>query len=504
MSSLLAAVRRGRRSLLLGSMTLCLLAGAALSCVGDLGGDPGARVAAVFPTQISARGGDTLTLIGAGFTTSTTVQLGGEPVTAVDVVSQSEIRFVAPPLFAGPAKLTVGGATSEPTATITVLPLDLRFVEAPPYALPEAPDAGPETATTCAAQGDFDHDGDVDVITCSAGAPCRLLANDGRGNFTDSPSGAHGARFPAGTPDSRALVAADFDADGDLDLFLGVGTDGPGALLLNDGTATFAAATGALPADTDTLSAVAVGDLDGDGTLDLVIGNSTPDTTPLRIYFNTTEGGAPSFAPALLGSLPAADWIVSAIALADVDGDKDLDLLVATPGASDGIQIRLLLHDGDAFHEVPGGLPTGGVDAIAAFAVGDVDGDGSVDLVVTGAGQDRLFLNDGGGHFFDATGGAMPLDGSKGTSVALIDLDRDRDLDLVIGNAGAETRLYLNDGKGRFLDHTPVLPIRADATVWVGVANVDGDGDGDILVLNAAPEPSRLYLSVEPAANAPH
>ncbi len=164
----------------------------------------------------------------------------------------------------------------------------------------------------------------------------------------------------------------------------------------------------------------------------------------------------------------------------------------------------MLLNDGGLFDEASGGLPAGPKGAITALAVGDVNGDGAADILTIGAGQDRLLVNDGAGHFFDATTGSMPLDASKGTSAALVDLDRDRDLDLVIGNNGATTRLYLNDGKGRFADHTPLLPIRADETIWVGVANVDGDADSDLLVLNAAPGPARLYLSVEPLADDAH
>lgn len=508
-----------RRSRLAGSVGLALLvAGAWLSCASDPGAAPGIELTSLSPSQISARGGDSLTLRGSGFTSTLSLRLGGEPVEALELVSPTEVRFKAPPLFAGPAKMAVetpGVAAAGPGLTVEVLPLDLRFSEAPEYALPSRADV----TVAGAAMGDFDGDGTMDIITCAPKTSCRFLANDGRGNFTDTSSafqpdgGAPGdggiegdagpmgldPRFPAEILDVRALVAADFDGDGDLDLFVGVGENGPGAVYQNDGKGTFSSAgSGAVPPDGDAVTAVAVGDLDGDGRPDLVVANSTPDSVPLRIYFNAGTPTHIQLTSAPEGTVPERDWIVAAIALADLDGDGSLDLLLATPGATDGVELRLLLNHGTAFEVAKGRLPSDPPGAITALATGDVDGDGAMDIVVVGAGQDRLLLNDGAGHFFDATAGAMPLDASKGTSVALVDLDRDRDLDLVIGNAGAETRLYLHDGMGRFLDHTPLLPIRADATVWVGAANVDGDADQDLVILNAAPTPARLYLSVEP------
>lgn len=474
-----------------------LLAGAWLSGCGGGAADP--ELTEASPKRLSARGGETLTLRGSGFGEGTEVRLGGERMSTVKVVSAEKIEVTTPPLFAGPATVTIEtaeGQTAKLPGGVEVLPLDLRFSEAPPHALSWDPGLGINDA----ALGDFDGDGDFDVIACRDTVPCRLFRNDGRGNFADAPEGKSGPRFPEQPLDTRRIVAADFDGDGALDLFLGLGSEGLGAVYRNSDTATFTDATPSvfsMPADP--IAAVAAGDLDGDGRQDLVIGDTTPDTVPLRVYLNRTKGGEIAFSAAEGWILPEGDWIVTSIAPVDVDGDGALDLVLATPIASDGIQLRLLLRRGEGFEDATAQLPGGIANGINAIAAGDVNGDGAVDLVLVGVGQDRLLLNDGSGHFFDATLGSMPLDGSLGTSVALVDLDRDRHPDLVIGNVNGQNRLYLNDGTGRFLDHTPLLPIRAEPTIWVGAADVDGDADQDLLILNNAPAAPRLYLSVEPS-----
>jgi len=107
------------------------------------------------------------------------------------------------------------------------------------------------------------------------------------------------------------------------------------------------------------------------------------------------------------------------------------------------------------------GLPPD-VDLTYAMSAGDVDGDGDVDLVFgnyldqehllvyrTQIGrQNRLYLNDGAGVYTDATTARLPVDRDFTRAVALGDVDADGDLDLVIGNAVREDRLYLNDGTG--------------------------------------------------------
>src|SRR5690606_29221627 len=149
------------------------------------------------------------------------------------------------------------------------------------------------------------------------------------------------------------------------------------------------------------------------------------------------------------------------VALGDVDADGDLDCVFANYG-----QDRLYLNDGTGqFSDVTAaGLPAD-TTSTWAVALGDVDGDGDLDLVsgVDGGGavpDERLYLNDGRGSFVDATRPRMP-----GTAVGRIvalelgDVDGDGDLDLVLGNYGS--LLYRNDGSGTFADVTAAqLPDR--------------------------------------------
>jgi len=326
------------------------------------------------------------------------------------------------------------------------------------------------------ALGDIDGDGDLDALVANSIAPDRLYRNEGLGRLEDA-----SAQLPLSFDNSKAVALGDVDGDGDLDAFFGNGilSPQPNGLYLNDGTGGFADASGQLPSFSDRTAAVALGDVDGDGDLDVLFGNDVLD----RLHLNDGSGvfvDASSQLPPIVGETSGA-------ALGDVDGDGDLDVLLANPG-----QVRLYLNDGSGvFSDASGQLPpvTGGV---AAIAVGDVDGDGDLDAFLGRWGPERLYLNDGVGNFSDASG-QLPSISDSTVDVALRDLDGDGDLEGVTVNAYQPVRVYLNDGVGTFVEAMTPFPPTPETTQSLALGDVDGDADLDVFLGKTGQD--RLFLN---------
>lgn len=184
-----------------------------------------------------------------------------------------------------------------------------------------------------------------------------------------------------------------------------------------------------------------------------------------------------------------------ALAAADVDGDGDMDLVALRPTRWPA----LLLNDGEGrFVDATATHLPGTNLASVAFATGDVDSDGDVDLLW---GHDyyfgsKLYLNDGTGHFVAAPAAQLPPLVSEGSLVVrLVDVDADGDLDAIHGIAWNTDMLWINDGTGRFVDETaarwPSAPPNATFDVAVG----DFDHDGDVDLVTATRGRNRLVLN---------
>lgn len=249
-------------------------------------------------------------------------------------------------------------------------------------------------------------------------------------------------------------------------------------------------------------------DLDGDGDLDLVLpqefrlnrilrndGGRFVDASGLFEPLTASEmaGGPPQL------HFPGAGHDSEDVSIADFDGDGRLDLVIVQEddvkfgrvavqeyyaGGADGRFARLIDMSADpAGPPVTGGLPDMETNAVAH---GDVDGDGDLDLILGGAGQDRVVINDGAGVFADETTARAPAEDRTTQDAEFVDVDADGDLDVVLGQEGGWA-LWLNDGRGHFTDASDRLPDPGNVEARkVRAADVDGDGDVDLFFAHVA------------------
>jgi len=283
-----------------------------------------------------------------------------------------------------------------------------------------------------AAFGDFDNDGRLDLYVATTGRGV-LLRNEGGGRFRDVAA--------AGLADSGSVATvlfSDLDHDGDLDLFVATRTGNRAYRNNLDGTfREMAAPMGlAMVGSRD----AAVGDFDGDGRTDLVV--VATDGSP-RLFHNRGQG---RFEDVTAASGLAAVRRAGAVAVGDYDNDGSLDLFFTS---LDGSDAALYHNRGDGTFELDrrtSGLRrrlTGVVGLDAAFF--DFDNDGRLDLVVVGKGGVRLFRNDATRGFEDFSS-ILPDSLRAGRAVAVADIDQDGDLDLIVVGWDGRPRVLRNDG----------------------------------------------------------
>ncbi len=264
-----------------------------------------------------------------------------------------------------------------------------------------------------------------------------------------------------------ARQLADFDGDGDLDMFLGSGD-----FLYNNGKGRFYPHTvrGARPVG----ERYALADFSGDGVADIVIYSNGA----LLLWENDGHGNFRQQAKQL-----AALIDVDALVAGDFDGDGSLDVLVHSPANTDAFEI--LLNDGSGAFQTriianPGGNPL-------AIDTGRLDDNTSLDFTACYSDGCRLFFNQGAEGF---TVSPQKL-GAAGTRRALIGkLDSDAYADIYLVNyqdaAGNNLvdEIWLNDGQGGFV--LSKHEFEALASIDGVIGDIDNNGDDDILVLHSA------------------
>jgi hypothetical protein len=349
---------------------------------------------------------------------------------------------------------------------------------------------------------DLDGDGDLDAAVGEVDGNLHYFQNTGSAG---APSFAAAVTNPFGLADvglANAPSFADLDGDGDLDASVG---NSVGNLIYfqNTGSAAAPAFAAAVTnpfglADVGSFNTPSFADLDGDGDLDAIVGAAGGN---LKYFENTGSATAPAFIAraGLANSLDGVDvGSASAPSFADLDGDGDLDVIV---GNDDG---TLNYFENTTPHPPAPDFvaQTGAANPFDTFDVGmdsapslaDLDGDGDLDAIVGEFGGGlKYFENIGSAiapDFIERTGIANPIAAVTvdfWSVPAFADLDGDGDLDAIVGN---------NDGELRYAENTGTAAAPTFAAAGVGpfsgidvgfraapsFGDLDGDGDLDIVV----------------------
>jgi hypothetical protein len=320
---------------------------------------------------------------------------------------------------------------------------------------------------------DVDRDGTLDIITTdSLSFSIKILLGNGDGTFRPGQqlTGAFGL-----------LTSGDFNNDGNVDLAV---SGGNLTVYYGNGDGTFHIdPIISLRAESN---AIAAGDLNSDGKTDLVVaeGTSFQPNNFIQVFLGNGDGTFQSPISYTVGESP------DSIAIADLNGDGRVDLAIA----NESNDVSVLLGNGDGTFRIPTNYVSGVIPV--SLAVADFNHDGKLDLAtvnggaaIGGGGTIGVLLGNGDGTFQ----GGLDVDaGLPASSVGVGDLNGDGKLDVVVADPfESQVNVFLRNSDGTF---RPPVAYSADFPNWVALADLNGDGILDLVTLDYSNNSVRVFM----------
>lgn len=340
------------------------------------------------------------------------------------------------------------------------------------------PAHGSPIAMTCSpgniVAGDVNNDGKPDlVVACGQNRSLTLLKGRGNGQFDVTTGSPILLPYPP-----HEIAIGDMNGDGHADLVIGSHDSYSIMILPGDGKGNFTVSSDSVimkKGNHPHTHGLGIGDLNGDSYADIATANSSDND--IAVMLNTGSGG---FIPVTGSPFPVGPSPYP-LTIGYVNSDKHLDI-VSTSSHSSSRFLTVLLGDGQGHfkrRDIP--LRTANPWFVS---IGDINKDRIPDLVMTHSESSELTVLTGSenGHFREVPGSPFNL-GSSAWHIAIADLNRDANLD-VLAAANNGVRAMLGDGRGKFAA-APGSPFQTGTGTWrLAISDVNGDGRPDVVTSN--------------------
>jgi len=390
------------------------------------------------------------------------------------------------------ASLFIGATIGSAQSTRAQVNADINSLSQPTASSCTIPNFSPTTSSLSfprvMTSGDFNKDGKLDLAAAqvSTGGALTIMLGDGAGGFSQA-SISNVMRSPS------AIVAADLNGDGNLDLITGnqSPTEGSIFVFMGNGNGTFGPRKQFLQAPLqDFVSALAVGDVNGDGKLDVVAAldgtlSGGVAFTGIRIALGDGAGNLTASSVKSAGGFRP-----TSVLLKDVNGDSKLDVVVANAAEQNSSNGNIAILTGDGAGTFNNAVTISVQPGARSLITGDFNGDSKLDLAFNSGSQSvSIMLGNGAGSFSGPVNFDIP--GVASSALVSADFNGDSKIDLAASNGTPGSVVVLTgDGAGNFTPVAnfghggPVLNVSATNPPLV-VGDFNGDGNPDLAVSNS-------------------